>query len=153
MQHDVFFTLSLASERLGKTRRDLVVMLLMKIMRDVDRFQGGFTLVRYQKRDPLKRWRCFSISFRTDEYEFFTDLRKLGKFSVSYLVAMAVERYLDELLDGKKRHNYFRFTHYTIGQRIENDILCWEFYWGDPADTPKALKGTKIHRRTSTPPA
>jgi hypothetical protein len=151
MRHQIFFKLSLASSRLGKTRREIVVMLLMKIMRDIEGFQGGFALVRYQERDPLKRWHCFSISFRKDENEFFTDLRKLGKFSVSYLVAIAVERYLDELFeDGDNGHNYALFTHYAVGQRTEGGIVCWELYWGDPVDTPKTINPTRINRRTST---
>jgi hypothetical protein len=121
-------------------------------MRDIERLQGGFTLVRYQTRDNLKRWHCFSISLREDENEFFTDLRKLSKLSVSYLVAIAVERYLDELLkEGESRHNYTIFTHYAVGQRTEAGIICWELYWGDPVDTPKAVTQTRIHRRTSTP--
>jgi hypothetical protein len=151
MRHKIFFKLSLASSRLGKTRREIVVMLLMKIMRDIEGFQGGFALVRYQERDPIKRWHCFSISFGKDENEFFTDLRKLTKFSVSYLVAIAVERYLDELFhDGENRHNYALFTHYAVGQRTEEGIVCWEFYWGDPDPFPRGDGNSKMHRRTNT---
>jgi hypothetical protein len=152
MQNSIFFKLGLAASRLGKTRRDIVVTLLMRLMSDIERFQGGFTLVRYQERDPLRQWHCFSISFRKDENEFFTDLRKLGKFSVSYMVAIAVERYLDELMrEGDERHNYAGFTHYAVGLRLEGGIICWELYWGDPPNTPHASITTQIQRRTSAP--
>jgi hypothetical protein len=152
MRNDVFFKLSHASMKIGKTRREVVVMLLLRLMSDVEGFPGGFTLVRYQERDPLKRYRCFSISFKKDENEFFTDLRKLCKLSVSYLVAIAVERYLEEMLnEGQSRHNYTEFTHYAIGQRIDDGIICWEFYWGDPAGIPEGRTWTQIHRRTSAP--
>jgi hypothetical protein len=108
--------------------------------------------VRYQERDPLRQWHRFSISFRKDENEFFTDLRKLGKLSVSYLVAIAVEQYLDELLrKGTKIHNYVRFNHYAIGQRNDGGIICWELYWGEPPDPPKAAGAARIHRRTGFP--
>jgi hypothetical protein len=149
MRHSVFFSLSVAASRLGKTRRDVVVILLMKLMRDIRRFQGDFTLVRYQAPDPHKRWHCFSISFRKDENEFFTDLRKLCKFSVSHLVAIAVELYLDELLrEEGNMHNYAPYTHYAIGRRDEGDVTCWELYWGDPGDIPRRSGTTQIHRGT-----
>jgi hypothetical protein len=65
---------------------------------------------------------------------------------------MAVERYLDELVrEEGDRHNYALFTHYTIGQRVENGIICWELYWGDPPGIPKSSHPTQIRRRTSVP--
>jgi hypothetical protein len=150
MRYAVFVELSIASAKLGKSRRDVVVMLLMKVMKDVERLKGGFTLVRYQERDPLKQWHCFSISFRREENEFFTDLRKLGKFSVSYLVAIAAELYMDDLLNERGgMHNYAAFAHYAVGQRAEGGIICWELYWGDPDDIPAIAGTTRIHRRTS----
>jgi hypothetical protein len=119
----------------------------MKLLRDIERFQGGFTLVRYQARGALTNWHCFPISFKKEENEFFTDLRKLSKCSVSYLVAIAAEQYLNELLnEGANRHNYAEFTAYAIGKRIERDVVCWEFYWGNPGDIPIRHSTTRIHR-------
>jgi hypothetical protein len=151
MRHDIFLKTGLAAARLGKTRREVVIMLLRRIMCDIDRFEGGFTLVKYQPRDPLKQWHCFPITFRKGENEFVTDFRKLGKVSVSYLVAIAAERYLEELLkDKESRHNYVEFTHYAIGQRVEGGIICWELYWGDPGPTLKPTGNSKIYRRISS---
>jgi hypothetical protein len=138
-----------AAARLGKTDQEVVKMLLRRILCDIDRHQGGFTLVRYQPRDPLKRWKRFSIRYRKNENEFVKDFRGLSKFSVSYLVAIATERYLKELLEDKENeHNYAEFPHYAIGQRVENGIICWELYWGDPGPSPKSSGTTKIHRST-----
>jgi hypothetical protein len=74
---------------------------------------------------------------------------------VSYLVAIAAERYLDELLhEERNRHNYAMFTHYTIGQRAEGGTICWELYWGNPDFTIKGIGNrTKIYRCTSAPSA
>ncbi|TAL35263.1 MAG: hypothetical protein EPN93_10715 [Spirochaetes bacterium] len=147
MRIAVFIKIGFAAARLGKTHREVVVMLLARIREDIEHFPGGFTLVRYQPRDPLKLWHCFPITFRKNENELVSDFRRLGRFSVSSLVAIATERYLEELLqDGTIRHNYVEFPHYAIGKRIENGILCWELYWGDPDDTPKG----RIQRRTSS---
>jgi hypothetical protein len=48
-------------------------------------------------------------------------------------------------------HNYVKFTHYAVGQRREGGIICWELYWGDPGDIPKAANPTRIQRRTGAP--
>jgi hypothetical protein len=141
----------LAAARLGKTRQEVVKILLRRILLDIGRYQGGFRLVRYQARDPFKQWKCFKIAYRKNENEFVEDFRGLSKFSVSYLVAIATERYLEELLeDGEGRYNNTEFPHYAVGQRVENGIICWEYYWGDPAPIPQPPATTKILRRTAT---
>ncbi|TAL35000.1 MAG: hypothetical protein EPN93_11135, partial [Spirochaetes bacterium] len=118
MRNDIFIRIGIAAVRLRKSQREVVIMLLNRIRGDFNHFQGGFTLVRYQPRDPRKRWHCFPIRFREAENELVADFRKLGRFSVSYLVAMATDRYLEEMLQDKKsRHNYAKFAHYAIGQR------------------------------------
>jgi hypothetical protein len=152
MRYDIFLKICVAAARLGKSRREVILILLRRIMCDIDRYQGGFTLVKYQQRDPLRDWRCFPISLRKSENEFVADFRKLAKVSVSYMVAIAVERYLEDLLeDGGNRHNYAELTHYAIGQRIEGGIICWELYWGDPGTSPEFLGISKIRRRIIYP--
>lgn len=143
----VFVEIGIAATRLGKSRREVVIMLLTRIRHDFHLFEGGFRLVKYQSRDPLARWHCFTISFKKHENELVTDFRKLGKYSVSYLVALAADRYLRELMqDGGDGHNYVELKDYAVGKRIDNGLICWELYWGDP------LMGdarTTIHRRTT----
>ncbi|TAL35710.1 MAG: hypothetical protein EPN93_09645 [Spirochaetes bacterium] len=151
MSHIVFVNIALAAAKLKTSRQAVVIMLLKRVLRDIDRFQGGFTLVKYQPRDPLKRWHCFPICFRKNENEFASDFRKLSRFSVAHLVAIATKRYLHELLhDSAGRHNYVRFPHYAIGQRSTGGILCWEFYWGDTENHPERASPTKILRRTAS---
>jgi hypothetical protein len=151
MRLSVFIKTSLAAAQLGKTHQEVVKMLLRRVLHDIDRFQGGFTLVRYQPRNPEKQWKCFPISFRENENEFAKDLRGLSKFSVSYLVAIATWFYLEELLeDGKNRHKNAEFPHYAVVQRIENGFICWELYWGDPGPILNSAETTKIHRRTAS---
>jgi hypothetical protein len=148
MHYDVYNKISLAAEKLGTSKRSIVIMLLTKIRYDIDKFQGGFTLVEYQPRDPYMQWHCFTIIFNKQENELVSDFRRLGKLSVSYFVAKAVEYYLNELLNkGKTMHNYVILNHYVISQSIVNGIICWEYYWGNPGPTPRNRTNTKIHRR------
>ncbi len=136
MHRNVFQIITDTAERLGKSRRDIVVYLLMRIMRDHDDLRGEFKMVRYQKKDKKENWHCFKIRFKQDEYEFFIDLRKVCKCSVSLLVARAVERYVEELINkkaGKKIvGNYVLFKHYTLRRVIVEGIICWQLYWGFP---------------------
>jgi hypothetical protein len=127
--------LSRAAQAMGVSRRDVVVRLLMRIMHDVDMYQSGCRTVRYQPDDEKGKWRCFPLKFKPDENEFFADLRKVCKCSVSLLVAMAVDRYLDELLTksaGKIEYNYNIFRNYFIKKVIIDGIICWQIYWGTP---------------------
>jgi hypothetical protein len=146
----VFLKIAFAAARLGKSRREVVIMLLNCVLRDIDRFQGGFTLVKYQPRDPQKLWHCFPMRFKKNENEFASDLRKLSKLTVSYLVAIATERYLNELVrDSEYRHNYSKLPHYAIGQRTERGFICWELYWGDPAEAKNSSPPPGIIRSTT----
>lgn len=148
MSHAVFVKISLAAVSLDTSRREVVVMLLRRVLRDIDRYKGGSTLVRYQPRDPLKLWHCFPICFKKNENEFASDFRKLSRFSVSYLVAIATKRYLEELLREKDYIlNYAVFPDYGICQRSVKDIKCWEMYWGDFPDDPKGEPPRRIYRR------
>jgi hypothetical protein len=49
MKHAVFMRIGFAAARLGTTRREIVLLLLRRIMHDINHFQGGFTLVRYSR--------------------------------------------------------------------------------------------------------
>jgi len=134
MHLDTLVALSVAATRLKMSRRDVIVRLLMRIMRDIDSFPGGFKTVTYQPDDAKERWHCFSIKFKHDENEYFTDLRNVCKCSVSLLVGIAVKKYLDELLNDieKAIYNYKPFSCYMLQREDSCGIICWRIYWGIP---------------------
>ncbi|HNV45473.1 MAG TPA: hypothetical protein PLE73_02640 [Spirochaetota bacterium] len=131
---DTLGRVSAVAGALNMPRRDIIVALLMRIMKHNARFRRGFSTVTYQPDDPRGVWRCFSISFKKDENEFFVDLRKVCKRSVSYLVAIAVEEYLDDFVAEhiNGMHNYAPFRHYVLRQEVIDDVICWHCYWGNP---------------------
>jgi hypothetical protein len=126
--------LSRAAIKLNVTRREIIVRLLMRVMRDCDDYRREFSTVRYQSDDRERRWHCFSIKFKNDENEFFTDLRKLCKCSISLLVAIAVKRYLKQMIVEIEKgvHKYAPFRYYLLQQVVVNGIICWQLYWGNP---------------------
>jgi len=151
MKKSIFTRIGHAADRLGTSRRAIIVMLLERIRHDIDQFQGDFTLVKYQPRDPRKEWHRFTIVYKKQENELVSDFRRLGKLSVSYFIAKATERYLNEILmEGGSVHNYVELDHYAIGKSIVNDIICWEFYWGPPPPPRKDRITTTIHRLLNT---
>ncbi len=140
-----------AAEQLDRPMREVVVMLLRRMMRDVDRFQGGFTLVKYQERRPKSEWHCFCIEYYEDENEFFNDLRKLCKLSMSRLVAIATKRYLSEIVQGEMEGilNYLGVNDYLFRQQTIDGLRAWIFCWGIPRKRMHTYPPATILRYTS----
>jgi hypothetical protein len=131
IHRDTLTVLSRAAIKLGISRRDVIVSLLMRIMDNINIFRREFATIKYQPDASRGEWRCFSIKFRPEETEFFADLRNFCKCSVSFLVAIAVEKYLDDMLDDydRHRHNYPRFCNYAMCKEIMNGSIFWIIYW------------------------
>nr|MBP7584922.1 hypothetical protein [Spirochaetota bacterium] len=61
------------------------------------------------------------------------DLKKVGKMSVSFLIAEAIRLYLDEFLIKLKGDvDSYRYHNYAISKIYVGDVTCWVFYWGIP---------------------
>jgi hypothetical protein len=122
-----------------KISKTAMVSILVKYMAERTKRPTAFwTGVRYQRRSDRNEWRRLHITPRGDEYEFFIDVRKVCKMSVSFLVTYAIENYLDDLIKliPGKEDNY-RYRNYAISHIIINDIVCWLFCWGIPPDIAK----------------
>ncbi|MCP4134539.1 MAG: hypothetical protein GY754_26430 [bacterium] len=101
--------------------------------------------VLYQDDDPdPDNWHKFHISFREDDFEYFMDLRKFLKKSVSAILAYAVEEYLDTLLgltpEDPGRTDTYRFHHYVMGSSEMHGVISWQLFWGLPEKTAELLE-------------
>jgi hypothetical protein len=132
MHHRTRSAVHRAAIRLGKSRRDIIVNLLMRAMERAGEYQRTFTTVKYQADDPNGDWRPFCIRFKGAEYEFFTDFRKFCKNSVSLFVAIAVKEYLPGLIAEHERgiYNYCSYREYLVAQGSTGRIHCWLSCWG-----------------------
>jgi hypothetical protein len=140
---DILSRIYTAAIKLNKSHREIIILLFMRIMQNHSLLQGKFTTVKYQPDDERNKWHKFHICFKPDENEFFGDLRKFCKFSVSYLLAIAVREYLDELMgDAEKKSvdNYPYFNNYMIYREIVSGIISWRLYWGYPAEEAKTFR-------------
>ena len=141
MHCDILEQITKASKELGKSRRYIIILLLKRIMRDHQGLMRGFTTIKYQPDDDRENWHCFHIRFKQDEYEFFSDLRKFCKYSVSFLVAMAVDKHLDQILADKIDNvdNYANFNNYVLHQEIIGGIISTYLFWGYPEEHLKTI--------------
>jgi hypothetical protein len=122
-----------ASRASGRSKNLIISTLMRRLADDHQKLVKSWIRVRYQDRDSGKCWDQLHLSLRPDEYEFFLDLRKAYKCSVSSLVSYAIEKYLDQMLNRilKYTDNY-RYKNYMISRIIIDDVICWMYFWGIP---------------------
>ena len=123
------------------SRSRVIKNLLKKVMgRELNSFSFN-KCIKYQKSDAKVNWHKFHIILDTDEYEFFLDLRKFFKRSVSAIVSYAVKKYYKQMIKFKKTDNYL-FKNYIIIKETIDNVITWKICWGY---TEKMLK--TIHTR------
>lgn len=130
LREEVYERLTSASVMTGRSRRDIVSALLNHVMRAGRCKAVACGGIRYQQRDGDVRWRCLHIGLEQDEYEFFLDLKKIMKMSVSFIISWAIEFFLDKFIktvliggDNNRYKNYAMYS-VTIGN-VFHIILCW----------------------------
>ena len=142
VHRDVFGKIAEVADRHKKSLREIIVLLLMRIMYDHVSLMRGFTTVKYQPDDDRENWHCFHIRLKHDEYEYFIDLRKICKRSISSLIAIAIDRYFDELTSApiKVVDNYTQFNNYVLRREVVDGIITWLLYWGYPERHLRTLR-------------
>ena len=137
--------LLMVSEKTGKSRTYIIILLLKRAMRDSYRLAKSFSPVKYQEKNPSQDWHRLHIQLNEYEYEYCLDVRKLFKMSVSLLVAYGVSRYLDEIINKLLDTNVREITdnylprNYILIQEVIDSIICWRIYWGIPYNISKIL--------------
>lgn len=121
------------AEKNNKSKRDIIVDLLKMMMFDKVPMPSRARAIRYQPDADKKKWHCFHLRLRADEYEYFTDLRKVYKCSISLLVTMAVEKFLNPT-SYMGVDNNTSITHYFFGKEVIEGVICWHICWGFPKE-------------------
>ena len=127
-----------ASKCTGKSVHDLIIEAMYNYAKDYKKRGVALGTVSYQANDKNENWRIFRIALKEKDYELFTDMRKVMKKSVSFLVALAVKKYLDEIVDKilKEIINYTYLT-YSSGGKESGRAIQWFFNWLFRNKTPK----------------
>jgi len=128
---DILERIDHAAARIGLSRTRVAVLLLKQVMTNIGNPEPIGKLVRYQRPCNTFDWRVIHVWFHEDEFEYFQDLRKLQKMSLSLILFIGVQKYLGKLLKYKKTDNY-RFINYVLAKVIFENTLCWRMVWGFP---------------------
>lgn len=134
----------------GRSKNLVISSLMRRLADDQEKLVKSWSRVRYQQRGEINSWRRLHVCLRQDEYEFFLDMRKAFKCSVSLLVAYAIELYLDEILEKiRKNPDNYRYKNYIVSQILIDNVVCWMYCWGIPetllADTQKFINQFASH--------
>ena len=130
-----------ASELHGISWSAVIALLLQKVMREKINTVSTGRPVRYQKRCRKEEWRKIHVKVRGDEYEYFHDLRKILKMSVSLILAYAVKKYIRNLIEEDITDNYRnQYRNYVIIEEFIDNIPCWKLIWGFPPHIEQHIK-------------
>jgi hypothetical protein len=120
------------------SRSEMIIILMKRVMDDVSNRGRIGKMVQYQERRRPEEWQKFHLSVREDEYEYLLDLRKILKMSASLILADAVEKFLDKLINGSITDNN-RYRNYIMARELIDGITCWRFIWGFPPNLEKLI--------------
>ena len=117
----------------GIPREKIISCLMRRIGAGEKRRIMPWCQVKYQARRKKARWAKLHVVLRGDEYEYFSDLKKVFKLSVSHIIARAIDQYLDEIVEllncGTDNYHYHN---YIFSVTRVDDVVCLVFYWGIP---------------------
>ena len=72
---------------------------MQKLMSDSQKMLKSCSRVKYQERDVKENWHRLHVLMNEYEYEYYFDMRKFFKMSVSFILAYAVVKYLNEIIN------------------------------------------------------
>ena len=127
----------------GKTRTFIIKLLMQRVMSNSQKLLKSSSRVRYQERDAKENWCRLHIIMNEYEYEYYFDMRKFYKMSVSLILAYAVRKYLDEivnkLLDRNNSTDKYFYKGYIFMKETLDGVTCWKTYWGIPLKLPTMI--------------
>ncbi len=140
MKHDVREALDRAMVRTGLGRDELLVLAVEKTLQNHTEHEEEEGSIVYQERSPVGTKSRGHVKLGKMEYEFFQDMRKFFKKSISFIIAISIVRYLDvvvqNIINGKKcekKDNYPEYKYTILKKCIETDVF-WLIYWGLPPE-------------------
>ena len=144
MNIEIKLQIEIASIKLKISRTALIKQLLKYFEKDQKKYFTMNKSVQYQDEDLKENWKQFHLTLSEPEYECFFDMRKLCKMSLSYIIALSVEKYLDKLLNpnlkSRDRDKYPDILFPGYGRLWKKTTSGYHFtiFWGYP---DKILEG------------
>jgi hypothetical protein len=128
VSHDILKTIEAEAGRYGISRSRMIGILLKMVLDDASMLVRTGRMVQYQDRREREEWRRIHVCFNEAEYEYFLDLRKLCKMSLSLILAYAVRKFLKKCnVTDNNRYNTYSIIKENIGT-----TTGWILLWGAP---------------------
>jgi hypothetical protein len=122
----------------GISCSEMIALLIQQVTADIANPGRIGRMVQYQGRRSTPEWHVLHVQVREDMYEYWLDLRKLLKMSVSLILAYAVKKFLCKLMKINSTDNYL-CKNYIIAKEIIDSVIVWKFIWGYPPNLKKLL--------------
>ena len=133
---DILEQITSAAQAQSISCSELIALLIQKASADIANPGRIGSMVQYQGRRSSYDWCIFHVQVREDVYEYWLDLRKLLKMSVSLILAYAVKRFLGKPKIMTTTDNYL-CKHYIIMKEVIDTVIVWKFIWGFPPNLGK----------------
>ena len=122
----------------GRSRNEMIILLIMEAIKKKDTSIRYGRSVQYQENAPKESWERPHVYLTEYEREYFLDVRKFLKMSVSYLLALAVREYLNDILkkltepESLKDWDNYLYNGYAFAYGVCKSSLHLGVYWGKP---------------------
>ena len=132
-----------SSSNTGISRSKIIKLLFARTIKDNHKLVKSNRGIVYQDSNDNNDWHKFHIVYRIDEYEYYLDMRKLFKMSLSRILAYAVESYMREIMKKLTVKNREKFTdnyplkNYITIKDLTTGVVCWKLFWWIPVETGK----------------
>ncbi len=140
MHRNTLDQLETASRQTSISRNKLIILLLQHSMKNHCSEMIMASAVRYQKRVDKNVCHRFHLIINEYEYEYFLDMRKLFKISVSLLIANMIKKYLSiivqKILKKESTTDNYPYQNYIVIREHSHRSICWKLYWGLPQKIP-----------------
>ena len=141
ISNDCFSKISKAAATSAMSHSEIIVRLMKNFIDITEPQVRCGRSVQYQERRDKGNWSTIHVRFKADEYEYFQDMRKLMKMSISLIISLAADKFLKKLMNKKNIDNY-HINNYVILKRTINGIIHWTFIWGFPRNISEYINQT-----------
>lgn len=146
MCEDVIDLIENAEEKTKLPKEMLLMFTMHRMMKDYRSYIREEGRIEYQKRfdektgEPIVKHRV-KMKVNQCDYDYFQDMRKFFRKSILLVMAIAVFRYLNEIVDkilnkkiGVVIEDSYPLQNYAILGKCIDNIPTWRIWWGIPTN-------------------
>ncbi len=150
MRKEVLELLNEAVKKTGRSREDIIMLVMREMLAHHRRYQNEEGRIRYQERFdettglpvPKKR---IKVRFWEREYKYFQDMRRVFLISISHAIAKAVFEYISIIVDLLMKYqdedvDTYPYCNYAIIEKCIENITTFHIWWGLPPNLDIIVK-------------